>query len=99
MCTLGQQSTFDSVLYCIRINTFDCTAGILGLLVLSLVTRLRESCCTVLFDVRVQLGAADGLRILFLLAAGSQQPFTARLGPKFRQGADRKKLVFFLQDA
>eukprot|EP01047_Picozoa_sp_COSAG01_P043102 COSAG01_NODE_3808_length_5677_cov_7.172643_5_plen_223_part_00 len=25
VCTLGQQSTFDSVLYCIRINTFDCT--------------------------------------------------------------------------
>eukprot|EP01047_Picozoa_sp_COSAG01_P082177 COSAG01_NODE_16676_length_1216_cov_1.014324_1_plen_48_part_10 len=25
VCTLGQQSTFDSVLYCIRINTFEVT--------------------------------------------------------------------------
>ena len=27
VCTLGQQSTFDSVLYCIRINTFDCRSA------------------------------------------------------------------------
>ena len=52
---------------------------------------LKERACIVLFDLRVQLGAADGLQILFLLAAGSQQPFTARPGPKIRLGADRMK--------
>jgi hypothetical protein len=32
------------------------------------------------------MGVADGLKILFLLADGSLQPFTARLGPKIGQG-------------
>ena len=67
--------------------------------ILSLVTRLRERACIVLFDLRVQLGAADGLRILFLLVSGSQQPFTARPGPKIRLGADRMKFGSFLQGA
>ena len=66
---------------------------------LSLVDRLEQCPCTVLFAIRVQLGAADGLQILFLLAAGSQQPFTARPGPKIRLGADRMKFGSFLQGA
>ena len=61
--------------------------------VLSPVRRLRERACTVVFDLRVQLVVADGLRILFLLAAGRQQPFTARLGPKTRLGAKVSWLV------
>ena len=66
---------------------------------LQLVRRLKERVCIVLFAIRVQLGAADGLQILFLLAAGSQQPFTARPGPKIRLGADRMKFGSFLQGA
>ena len=61
--------------------------------------RLKEPGLTVLFAIRVQLGAADGLQILFLLAAGSQQPFTARPGPKIRLGADRMKFGSILQGA
>ena len=61
--------------------------------------RLKEPGLTVLFAIRVQLGAADGLQILFLLTAGSQEPFTARPGPKIRLGADRMKFGSFLQGA
>ena len=46
-----------------------------------------------------QLREAGRLQILFLLTAGSQQPFTARPGPKIRLGADRMKFGSFLQGA
>ena len=65
------------------------------------VSRLKESGLTVLFDVRVQLRVlvAAVLQILFLLVTGSQEPFTARPGPKIRLGADRMKFGSFLQGA